>query len=87
MNPLIAEPIGIPSECLLLKNMFDPATKGLQYSMVRSAAAALVFAAPSNQRPKSKKLYRPKVLRLLISGFIVTEHNPSYLIGRLVRNK
>ncbi|XP_074371394.1 uncharacterized protein LOC141712372 isoform X2 [Apium graveolens] len=27
MLPLIAEPIGIPSECLLLKNMFDPATE------------------------------------------------------------
>lgn len=25
--PLVAEPIGVPSECLLLKNMFDPATE------------------------------------------------------------
>lgn len=27
MLPLVAEPIGTPSECLLLKNMFDPATE------------------------------------------------------------
>lgn len=25
--PIAQEPIGIPSECLLLKNMFDPATE------------------------------------------------------------
>nr|GEW03179.1 RNA-binding protein 39 isoform X2 [Tanacetum cinerariifolium] len=27
VSPVVAEPIGIPSECLLLKNMFDPATE------------------------------------------------------------
>ncbi|PWA62369.1 splicing factor, CC1-like protein [Artemisia annua] len=27
VSPIVSEPIGIPSECLLLKNMFDPATE------------------------------------------------------------
>lgn len=29
VTPMVQEPIGIPSECLLLKNMFDPATEVL----------------------------------------------------------
>nr|XP_043631398.1 RNA-binding protein 39 [Erigeron canadensis] len=27
VSPIVSEPVGVPSECLLLKNMFDPATE------------------------------------------------------------
>ena len=32
VSPIVSEPIGIPSECLLLKNMFDPATEVLSFT-------------------------------------------------------
>lgn len=53
---VVSEPIGQPSECLLLKNMFDPATEVGSYFFCSSLDLRVVGKKKRESQPNVKRV-------------------------------